>query len=248
LGARILQLRQFVTANKLRATKQRAVGKRAKSKPIYEMAHRRTLEARFVKNVTCEDGTVYGPDFVFHKVWRLRNEGSEPWPSDTVLLRVSQKSNDLNAPDSVVVGSVGVGETVDIVIPMRTPKLAGEYFNYWKLFTNKDGGRKFGQRIRCLFQVVTSSSSSSEDYSDEHNDAPIPSPPFPVNTITSVRLSKIEQTSTESSKWAMQLSLLTKLGFNGRNRLIKLLKKYDGNLNEVLNFLVTRKEGRSCAC
>jgi hypothetical protein len=259
LRSKIRQLREHIKMEKVagkkrQSTTQNEKTKSSETKPTTTTTSTRVLDARFVKHVTCEDGTTFGPDVVFHKVWRLRNDGSEPWPSDTVLLRVSQKTNELNAPDSVVVGSVSPGETIDVVVPMRTPKLSGEYFNHWKLFTHKDGGRKFGQRIRCLIRVVVSSSSSSASPSSSEDEISEKDQKTTTTTTTTPNLPMesnlpVQSTNTEqplqSTKWTTELNLLIKLGFNCRKRLIKLLEKYNGNVNEVLEFLVTRKRKKA---
>jgi len=41
---------------------------------------------RFVKHVTCPDGTLVPPGVPFCKTWRVRNDGKCAWPLGTVLV------------------------------------------------------------------------------------------------------------------------------------------------------------------
>lgn len=46
------------------------------------------LDARFVCDVSIFDGTELAPGTHFTKIWRLRNSGTAPWPSQTKLVNV----------------------------------------------------------------------------------------------------------------------------------------------------------------
>eukprot|EP00899_Mesostigma_viride_P002427 jgi/Mesvir1/12185/Mv00423-RA.4 len=53
------------------------------------------LDARFVADVSIEDGSTMAPGSRFVKIWRLRNSGSSPWPPTTVIVQVG--GDDLGA-------------------------------------------------------------------------------------------------------------------------------------------------------
>eukprot|EP01112_Ceratiomyxa_fruticulosa_P024200 TRINITY_DN970_c0_g2_i6.p1 TRINITY_DN970_c0_g2~~TRINITY_DN970_c0_g2_i6.p1 ORF type:complete len:379 (+),score=93.84 TRINITY_DN970_c0_g2_i6:2308-3444(+) len=88
--------------------------------------------ARFVQDVTIEDGTVLKPNEPFVKVWRIRNSGEAAWPEGTVLLFVG--GDLLGAPSQVAVPrTVNAGEEVDISVNMVAPERSGRYTGYWRL-------------------------------------------------------------------------------------------------------------------
>lgn len=89
------------------------------------------LRAAFVQDVTVPDGTQFDNGEVFTKTWRLRNSGTCDWPEGTVLAFVS--GSQMDGPGSVPVGAVGVGETVDISVPLVAPQEPGRYTGLWAL-------------------------------------------------------------------------------------------------------------------
>eukprot|EP01113_Clastostelium_recurvatum_P044798 TRINITY_DN75_c0_g1_i9.p1 TRINITY_DN75_c0_g1~~TRINITY_DN75_c0_g1_i9.p1 ORF type:complete len:568 (+),score=199.82 TRINITY_DN75_c0_g1_i9:205-1704(+) len=99
--------------------------------------------ARYVQDVTVEDGTSMAPDTKFVKIWKLRNEGATAWPENTVLSFVG--GDQLGAAESVPVPLIKEGEEVDIAVDMTAPATPGRYTSYWRL-AGPDGQR-FGQRI-----------------------------------------------------------------------------------------------------
>jgi len=117
--------------------------------------------ARFVKHVTVEDGSELSPGTSFLKTWRFRNEGTIPWPMNSVLLCVGKKADRLGSVESIVIErSVMPGEEIDVSVNMTAPSGGGSYTGYWKLAD--PSGRKFGPRVRVQIKVVDSSSSSDE--------------------------------------------------------------------------------------
>jgi next-to-BRCA1 protein 1 len=99
--------------------------------------------ARFVSDVSVEDGIFLNPGQTFVKIWKMRNEGTAPWAEGTRLLFVG--GDKLSTVDSVVVPSIEPGAEVDIAIDMTAPSKPGRYVSYWRLVT-ADGSR-FGQRV-----------------------------------------------------------------------------------------------------
>lgn len=99
--------------------------------------------ARFVQDVTIEDGTVLKPNEPFLKVWRIRNSGETAWPEGTVLLFVG--GDLLGALTQVPVPrTVQAGEEVDIAVNMVAPEKSGRYTGYWRLMCPEG---RFGQRV-----------------------------------------------------------------------------------------------------
>lgn len=185
----------------------------------------RPMMARLVSHVTVPDGQEFGPDVTFTKTWRLRNDGTQPWSTNFSFLRVSRGEDALNAPLSVPLGQeVAPGWEVDITVTMKTPTQPGAYENFWRLTTPE--GRKFGQRVRCKIAVVA----SSEDDSSS-------------NEQKSGKETKQQYFAALRDKYQVQLNVLHQMGFEGYDRkLLKKLDKFQGNLDLVLNFIITRKK------
>ncbi len=99
-----------------------------------------TYEATFVADVTVPDYTRFDPGTPFKKVWRVMNIGNLPWPANTTL--VFGYGEAMTDQLQVPVGSVGVGQTVDIAVDMRAPDTDGTYLGYWALMA--DGQAIYG--------------------------------------------------------------------------------------------------------
>jgi hypothetical protein len=90
------------------------------------------LEGRYVADVTIPDNTRMEQGEKFVKTWRVRNNGVCDWPENTVLVRIESQ---LGGPESVPVGAVAVGETVEISIDLVAPQEDGVYDGVWVLKT-----------------------------------------------------------------------------------------------------------------
>lgn len=123
------------------------------------------MAARFIKHVTVDDNTKFYPHTSFTKTWRFRNESSIPWPEGCRMLFVSKEGDSMSGPDSCPVPVCQPGKEVDVSVPLKAPERAGIYTGYWRLAN--PSGKKFGQRVRVLIQVVE------------------PSPPHVINSLFS---------------------------------------------------------------
>lgn len=114
-----------------------------------------TLVARFVKDVTVQDGMFFPPNTPFAKTWRLRNESSIPWVDGTIELIFDGKNSDqMGGADVIPVsGTVPAGAEVDITLNLVTPSKPGRYVGFWRLRTND--GKKFGQRLWVCIHVTS---------------------------------------------------------------------------------------------
>ncbi|MDW7991345.1 MAG: NBR1-Ig-like domain-containing protein [Anaerolineae bacterium] len=95
------------------------------------------MVAQFVADVTVPDGTKFNNNETFKKTWRLRNAGTCDWPQDTVLVFASGEK--MGGPDSVPVGAVKAGATVDVSVDLKAPANPGRYTGSWYL---RAGGTK----------------------------------------------------------------------------------------------------------
>jgi len=99
--------------------------------------------ARFVTDVSIEDGTNINPEQSFVKIWKMRNEGSTAWPEGTRLIYVG--GDKLSNVEYITVPGIDANSEVDLAVDMVAPSKPGRYVSYWRLVT-PDGGR-FGQRV-----------------------------------------------------------------------------------------------------
>jgi len=99
-------------------------------------------EALFGTDVTIPDQTVIHADHKFVKTWRLYNSGTCTWTTRYSLYFVSGRQ--MSGPDKENVFPVEVepGESIDISVTLRAPKVNGVIRGYWGL---KDQyGNEFG--------------------------------------------------------------------------------------------------------
>jgi len=88
--------------------------------------------AKFVKDVTIDDGTLLAPGTAFTKTWRLQNVGTCAWTPSYAIVFMSGDA--MNGPASqALTGNVNPGQSVDISVNLVAPSTPGHYRGYWKL-------------------------------------------------------------------------------------------------------------------
>jgi hypothetical protein len=148
--------------------------------------------AFFVKDVTIPDYyDKLSPGETFVKTWRLKNTGTCSWPTDTLVVFLSEKQ--MGAPSSQSIGAaVAVGEERDISLTMVAPTEAGTYTGYWMLKI-PNGGRfglgDAGDKPFWVIIVVSGSSKSPTPSVTKTAGTPLPSKtptvtPTPTSTPT----------------------------------------------------------------
>ena len=132
------------------------------------------LNAAFVADVTIPDGTRLDTGTSFVKTWRVKNTGKCDWHQDAVI--AFESGDQLDAPLTVQVGALPVGQQVDVSVSMRAPVQAGKYTGVWRM---QDGGGRFfgGQLTVKIIAAVTAaagggSTPSSSQWSCTEFDAP----------------------------------------------------------------------------
>lgn len=99
-----------------------------------------TLNAAFVSDVTVPDDTQMSPGESFVKTWRVRNSGTCDWDAGTTL--VFSSGRQMGGPDSVPVGALATGETLDVSVNLTAPDSPGSYRGDWQL--QAPDGTRFG--------------------------------------------------------------------------------------------------------
>ena len=88
------------------------------------------LQASFLADVTVPDGTQMESGEAYVKTWRLRNSGTCDWPEDTTLVLFSSQTG---GPETFDVGSLTVGEEIEISLDLVAPEEDGSYSGQWNL-------------------------------------------------------------------------------------------------------------------
>jgi hypothetical protein len=171
--------------------------------------------ARFVRDISLPDGIEVAPGARLVKVWRFRNDSAKAWPEGSRLLWVGKRSDRLDAPESTPVPSCQPGQEVDVSVPLVAPAQAGRYTAYFRLAGPL--GKRFGQRLWVIVSVVESSSSSDEGKPTD----------IPVDDV---------------SKYAPQLKALAEMGYVNLKINMRLLQKFDGNVERVVAQLIRRQQ------
>jgi hypothetical protein len=97
--------------------------------------------AQFITDVTVKDGTVFPPNAIFTKTWRLKNIGTCSWTRDHLL--VFDSGARMGGPKAVQIGKiVDPGDSVDLSVDLVSPLEPGNYRGNWKLST--PGDQEFG--------------------------------------------------------------------------------------------------------
>lgn len=144
------------------------------------------LLARFVADVTIQDGTQMESNTAFTKIWKLRNEGAQ-WPENTSLIFVG--GDQMSKLDTIPVTALANGQEVDIAVDMNAPSKPGRYVGYWRL-SHPDGSR-FGQRVWVDICVVDPTNTSNVQ-------SPIPmDTPVEVSPVDVMETEKVNDTMTE---------------------------------------------------
>jgi len=115
-------------------------------------------DSAFVTDVTVPDGTAFGPNDKFTKVWRIKNTGSSTWGLGYKW--TFDGGQKMDGPDAIDVPNVGPGQTWDPSVELKAPGGAGRYKGYWKL--QAPDGSKFGTQVYVDIKVSGGGGGGSE--------------------------------------------------------------------------------------
>ena len=106
--------------------------------------------ARFVADVTIEDGTLIQPGARFTKTWRVRNGGTSTWTTKYALRFTGDKRMD--GPNFVrLPRNVTPDEVVEISVDLVAPTTPGRHKSTWKLHNGQ--GQAFDYLMYAEIQV-----------------------------------------------------------------------------------------------
>jgi len=113
--------------------------------------------ARFVRDVTCPDGSCISANSVFNKTWKIRNDGNDRWPTGCGINFVGGDA--LCDPKlDIVIPAIDAGMEVDLTLQLTAPAQTGRHVSYFKLKTPE--GNHFGQRLWADIRVIDDEASS----------------------------------------------------------------------------------------
>ena len=134
-------------------------------------------DAKFVADVTVPDNTQFDKGKEFIKTWKVQNSGACDWPDGTVAAYASGEK--LSAPDSVKIGAVKSGDSVEISVKMKAPDQDNNSKATWRLVD--DQGNLFGDPLTVVIvsgqpQAAVAASAEGQPASSS------PPPPVPAGT------------------------------------------------------------------
>jgi next-to-BRCA1 protein 1 len=211
--------------------------------------------ARFVADVSIEDGANFLPGQSFVKIWKMRNEGPVAWPESTRLIFVG--GDKFSNVDAVPVPPVEPNGEIDIAVDMQAPSKPGRYVSYWRLVAAD--GLRFGQRVWADI-LVADVDSKEETKQEVGMDVEIPvtvspvipeqvaTPAIPSTPAPVVIQSTPEVTAepvpakpnTPVEVTSAELQQLIDMGFHDRELNRKLLAKHNNDVlrtvQDLLNY------------
>ncbi|GAB2269767.1 hypothetical protein Dimus_004689 [Dionaea muscipula] len=126
------------------------------------------LDNRFIADVNVLDGTIMPPEKPFTKIWRMCNNGKDPWPLGTQLLWIAgDKFSDTDAVEmKLPLEGLPVDSEFEVAVDFTSPQAPGRYISYWTMAS--PSGQKFGQRIWVLIQVELDASLADLAYDNDN--------------------------------------------------------------------------------
>jgi hypothetical protein len=127
--------------------------------PLPQSSPYQGLSAKFLGHLTHTESDVVPPGTPLVKAWRVRNEGTAPWPAGTLLACVSSKpegwleealcrAGNAAALRGVPVPPAEPGACVDIAVPLMAPAQPGRYMAYFRFLapvpSHSRGFERFG--------------------------------------------------------------------------------------------------------
>lgn len=106
------------------------------------------LLCRFVKDVVGHEGDKIQSGSAFVKIWRLRNDGLNTWPSGCKLVCIN---GDFSGQE-VLLPELKPGDEEDVTATCIAPTEEGRYTSYWRAVDPE--GSRFGQRVWITINVV----------------------------------------------------------------------------------------------
>lgn len=106
------------------------------------------LNSKFIADLTIPDGTIFTPNAVFNKSWRVQNNGTCAWENFSLVF---VSGTQMAASGIYPVPTTQAGATADLVVPMTAPANYGNYSGTWRL--RDTNGQVFGTPLTVVIKV-----------------------------------------------------------------------------------------------
>jgi next-to-BRCA1 protein 1 len=225
-------------------------------------------KAKFVKDESLPDRAVVLPSQTLVKTWKIQNTGTSEWPKGTKLIffrgdRALATEEEFDVPVAKAGESVDVSAVI-ITPSLSHRALNGRHTAVFRLADEER--TPFGPRLWCDVIVADVSKPKGDELKAEEKDFPVPSAPSAApstpspsspsapapstpstpSTPSSVPSAPVASSAGSSAsgavaapkKWAMQLDVLSNMGFKNEELNICLLESNQGNVQKVCEFLI----------
>jgi len=228
--------------------------------------HHRRPRAEYVNDVCLPDGMETAPG-QHTKAWTVRNVGRGVWPEGVKLLRVGGPASVESAFEVPLNASPAPGETVEIRLPFTLPNAPGRYTVHFRLATKEGvvfGPRLWldltvkaaepaaapvapAPAPAVVVEEVKTEAKQQQPKEETTADAAVVAAdaaavaaavPSPAPAPVAAPVAPAERQSAVAGKWAMQLSLLSSMGFTDASLNAYMLERYKGNVQQVVEFLL----------
>jgi hypothetical protein len=194
------------------------------------------LCSKFVQDVNLPDGSVIASGSgILDKKWLLKNSGSAQWPEGSKLIFLRGNRELLGEREEFLVPLAEPGQSVEVSCPIIVPEKSGRYSAYFQL-ADKDRS-VFGHRIWIEIDVKGEEKQVSVEGKK------------PVQPAEEDKAKVVQGLSStipaEPSKYASALSVLEKMGFVNEKLNLSLLGRSQGNVEQVVSWLLEMENSMS---
>ncbi|KAE9127287.1 hypothetical protein PF007_g5650 [Phytophthora fragariae] len=220
------------------------------------------LEARFLEDVTIEDGTVVEAGKPLRKMWKLVNDGERSWPDGCYM--ITQAGNPVFPEDwkssRIDLPALAPGEEFIAGVDLVAPSKPGRYSSFWRVCDPADVsfGHRFWIDIVVAGDNIWSKPSeaatanntedveiedSSEVATDALSDDDIEiidsaeaqgADGVAEEVVISEKKDKVDNADYEEA-----LELLASMGFADKEKNVRALELADGNVGGAVNALLS---------
>ncbi|MBI4671845.1 MAG: hypothetical protein HY741_09300 [Chloroflexi bacterium] len=104
--------------------------------------------SKFIADLTIPDHTIFSPNAVFNKSWRVQNTGNCTWENFSLVF---VSGTQMAASGLYPVPNTPPGATADLLVPMTAPANYGAYHGTWRLRNAK--GQLFGANLTVVIDL-----------------------------------------------------------------------------------------------
>ncbi|ORZ01768.1 hypothetical protein BCR43DRAFT_191129 [Syncephalastrum racemosum] len=123
------------------------------------------LSSAFAEDINLPDGSEVQPNQRLLKIWKLKNDGREAWPTGTMLTFCGGQHPPRDSMAQFEVPAAASGEYVCVIAEIMTPSAPGRCVSYFRLCA--PNGVRFGHRLWADLKVVAKQDESTQEQEPE---------------------------------------------------------------------------------